>query len=208
LSYLPNKRKGKKQMQQITEEIYQQALLEPVWTTAPGIQERTGVPLSIIHVTLREAEEASETWVKREKAENQVSFLININSPQYRAIEERWRTEQMTNRAISERSIELHHLVGQWTAFGHQLAELGLIIYRNSIESEQDWRWAWNNNNEIGYPNATAAILAALQYQLLYGEPLVGRVSPPVGLLWIQVLARTSVWLVQLGKRFWKWLRD
>jgi hypothetical protein len=69
---------------------------------------------------------------------------------------------------IAEAKIQRQtQMLAQWTEFGFWLADAGLIVYRNSIERERDWRWAWGDNAGNGYANITAAVIAALQHHVL-----------------------------------------
>lgn len=153
------------------------------WVTIAQVHQAIGVnQKTVLRVVLR-AHAARQDWVKLEAypaTGDRAKWLINTASPQYRAHEKRWRDLVQAKEAAQtsvlsevERETESDDRVQTvWADLCSWLAEQGLVVYVNVIAQQQDWQWSWFDIVGSGYPDAHAAILAALQYQLLCGMPL------------------------------------
>jgi hypothetical protein len=54
-----------------------------------------------------------------------------------------------------------------------------LVVFVNAIGNDQSWQWAWMESSGAGYPDATAAITAAIQHRLTASD----LIWPPADLM-------------------------
>jgi hypothetical protein len=179
-------------------QINQQATPLSGWATITEVSEMLGVQYNTIKQTVRKAHAFQQDWVKLvpyPTPDCQKRWLLNTNHHIYHYHEKRWRrlaqksgsaqANLSTTHAVSGKehqevlavsSCNTADMQGQaidirktWPELCHWLAESGLVVFVNAIATDQRWQWYWMGKTGTGYPNAKAALTAALQYQFIQG---------------------------------------
>jgi hypothetical protein len=166
------------------------------WVTMSQVSNALGIKHNTVRQTVHRALLDQQEWVKRAPyptPTDPVRWLINTDHAIYQYHERRWKklaektsAEQETvsskrqscsTPAVRSQAVEVTET---WPELCHWLAERGLVVFVNAIAEDQSWRWTWLDNHGSGYPDATAAITAAVQEQLSEHYPLsLYRILPP-----------------------------
>jgi hypothetical protein len=135
-----------------------------------------------VQQTIHQAFHDGEEWVKREPYPtplDPVRWLVDINHTTYWCQERYWKrlaektsTEQKTASgdehacSPSGATRQTSEVTESWPELCHWLAKHGLVVFVNAIGNDRSWQWAWLESSGAGYPDATAAITAAIQHRL------------------------------------------
>jgi hypothetical protein len=170
------------------------------WATIAEVSEALGVQYNTIKQAVLKARTLQQDWVKlmpHPAPGYPLRWLLDTNHAIYQHHEKRWRklaqkssTKQtstssdtaargevsgkapaISSYSTSEAKVQGIDVTGTWPELCHWLAEQGLVVFVNAIAPDQGWQWSWGDNAGAGYADATAAITAALQYQLMFGVP-------------------------------------
>ncbi len=172
------------------------------WATIAEVSDALGVPYDTIKQTVAKAHALQQSWVKQEPYPAPgfpLRWLIDTSHATYRYHEARWRklaeetgtepspqmpggtekylgNDEMKGRQSSSSAPDTQQqptdVTATWPALCDWLADAGLVVFVNAIGFDQSWQLSWQDHCGCGYPDATAAITAALQYQYLFGELL------------------------------------
>lgn len=149
------------------------------WATMSEVSDALGVKHNTVRQTVRRAILNHQDWVKREPyptPNDPARWLINTSHAIYRYHERRWQNKTRAKQGMASGSapaVQQHRLSPQtievtetWPELCRWLAKRGLVVFVNTISDDQLWQWTWMGNAGFGYPDATAAITAAIQETL------------------------------------------
>lgn len=150
------------------------------WATIGEVSAALGVQYDTIKQVVYHAKAHGQTWVKRAPApapDGPLRWQLQTSSKMYQQYEQRWRVLARKTRLRQQTTVLHAHteaLTTAWPAEWCQwLASMGLRVFVNALEPTRSWQWSWGKRHGAGYPHADAALTAALQQQLLWGEPLL-----------------------------------
>lgn len=155
------------------------------WVTMSDISDALGIKHNTVRQTVHRALLDGQEWVKRAPyptPNDPVRWLIDTNHAIYQYHERRWRKlaektgqEMASGNGRSDRpagaKLQTTEVTESWPELCRWLAEHGLVVFVNAIADDQHWQWSWMEHSGSGYPDATAAITAAVQHQLGQSYP-------------------------------------
>jgi hypothetical protein len=149
------------------------------------VSDALSIKLNTVRQTVHRALLDGQEWVKREPyptPNDPVRWLIDTSHAIYQYHERRWKKLAEKTCAEQEmasgegqgcctsgtRAIEVTET---WPELCRWLAEHGLVVFVNALADDQSWQWTWMEHAGSGYPDATAAITAAVQHQISESYP-------------------------------------
>lgn len=150
------------------------------WVTMSEVSDALGIKHNTVRQTVHRALLDRQDWVKREPyptPSDPVRWLIDTSHAIYQYHERRW--QKLAEKTSDEEQCcctpdaesQAIDVTETWPELCRWLAEHGLVVFVNSIAADQSWQWSWMDSVGSGYPDATAAITAAVEYQLSESNP-------------------------------------
>ena len=150
------------------------------WATIGEVSAALGISYDTIKQAVYQAKAHGQTWVRRTPTpapDGPLRWQLQTSSTMYQQCEQRWRLLALNTRLRQQATTmppDTETLSSTWSAEWCQwLAAMGLRVFVNALEPARLWQWSWRKQRGTGYPHAEAALTAALQEHLLWGEPLL-----------------------------------
>lgn len=160
----------------------------PRWATITQVSDFLDVSRHLVHSTVREAVENSESWVKKEIADTgKPTYLIDTDHETYKVHEEQWKRHHAMygnassdpfsyHRALWLEPDDMENGLDSWHSLRQWLSVEGIQIFKNILDEEgqtHPWRWRWGDLEGEGCLNVEEAIVMALQTRFhVYEEEL------------------------------------